>query len=111
MKHHPVKITGMGIVSSIGHGISQFKESLQMGRSHFTREENLIISRLDNFHLKEALQKCEFFKESEITNILKITRKAGLPVQASIIALAEAWKEANLVKHKVNPEKISLITA
>lgn len=111
MKLNPIEITGMGIVSSVGVGISHFQESLRVGRTNFTRQDNAIISRLENFHLKEALQNCGLFEETEITHILKITRKAGLPVQTSTIALAEAWKRANLIEHKVDPEKISLITA
>lgn len=111
MRPGTTNISGMGITSSVGFGVLEFQESLHLGRSNFKRQNNIIFSPLESTQVKEALERLEFFSKEKRSLILKMTRKVGLPIQASILAMAEAWVQANLIEKPLNSEKISLITA
>lgn len=111
MNRKHVEITGMGIFSSIGQGILDFQHALAQGRAHFTKHEQTIMSYLEPFNLKEALQHNCFFSEKQIIDAIKMSRKSGKSIPSAIMACTEAWKHAKLDEIGVTPERISCIIA
>ena len=111
MKTLNVAVTGMGIISSVANGIEQFEQTLVSGHSNFSVFENAIVSRLEKVSLQEDLKHSTHFDEKDIAKINKMTRKAGLPIQASVIAASQAWEMANLYHKEHDPERVSLIVA
>ncbi|MDY7006758.1 MAG: beta-ketoacyl synthase N-terminal-like domain-containing protein [Cyanobacteriota bacterium] len=101
-----IEITGMGIITSIGQGIATFKEALFSGRTQFTalkqpgRESSkpFIGAELPDIDAKTLFP--------EYSGLLRTATKSA---QVAIVAVAEAWQDAQLTSSQVNPERVGLV--
>lgn len=108
-----VVVTGMGVISSIGDTIDEFKEGLYEGRSgiKWTDEEILrVAAKIDQFSL-DTFMKNRMIDIYDADRILKLTRRMPMYVQASTAAVLDACKQAGLEKGKFNPDHVGIIAA
>ena len=110
-----VVVTGMGIISAVGIGVSAFLDALYQGKSNFIRSSDypmlsfpVIGAFLPNFIFSQDLKKFPFFSQQ----LEKIGRHAPRSIQMAIIAMLEAWQQAKLNQIAIaDSEKIGLIVA
>jgi malonyl-ACP decarboxylase len=113
-----VVVTGMGIISSLGQGISSFLNALLEGKSHFQRMEGfqslsfpVIGAKLVNLNFETALQQYSTLPEGLLSAAAKAGRRAPHTIQASLLAALEAWEQAKLFKRSIEPQRIGLVVA
>ncbi|MBP6919315.1 MAG: hypothetical protein KBB94_10425 [Legionellaceae bacterium] len=70
----------------------------------------VIISSLRTFDFQQALHQIELPVELKL-RAEQAGRRAPFAIQMSLIAVLEAWKQANLLARDVNPEKIGIVIA
>ncbi|HTR88006.1 MAG TPA: beta-ketoacyl synthase N-terminal-like domain-containing protein [Reyranella sp.] len=110
MSGRPVQITGMGIVSSIGHDIASFGQSLAEGRSGIKRLDwqttpvppVAVGAPIADFDIEAALG-------SDAKLALRMARRAPFTVQTSIVAATQAWRQAQA--GEIAAERIALVVA
>ncbi len=115
----PVSITGMGIVSSIGHNLAEFSQALAEGKSGIRRLSKTttpplpmsIGADITGFHFEEQLKAFPDLPESLIQSAQQLARRAPLTIQTSVIAALQAWQQAKLHDRQVQPERIGLVIA
>lgn len=104
-------VTGMGILSSIGKNIIEFDKALFYQKSGLVNIDNKFLSvagLIKEFELsKESILK-EIPKELKDKTV-RIIRRMPIAVQTAVIAVLQAWNQAEL--SKVDGEKISIVTA
>lgn len=101
-----IEITGMGIVTSIGQGVPTFKKALLSGETQFAylkqpgREsvKPFIGAELPDIDAKTLFP--------EYSGLLRTATKTA---QVAILAVTEAWQDAQLTSSKVNPERVGLV--
>lgn len=95
-------ITGMGLVSSLGVGVSKLQSAMNTGETKFTRIDNpaltfpIICAPIIDFSLMDNLLKFERLDENHRSRLNKIMRQRSLGKQTSLIAMLEAWQQAQL---------------
>ena len=101
-----IEITGIGIITSIGQGVATFKEALLSGETQFAylkqpgREsiKPFIGAELPDINARTLFP--------EYSGLLRSATKSG---QVAIVAVAEAWQDAQLTSSQVNPERVGLV--
>ena len=114
-----VRITGMGIVSSIGHDVAAFGQSLAAGKSGIRRlaRETApplavpIGAEIEDFSYPTALRAVSDLPDALQDAAARGARRASFPVQASVIAALQAWGQARLHVGAIAPERIGLVVA
>ncbi|MDP1771713.1 MAG: beta-ketoacyl synthase N-terminal-like domain-containing protein [Methylobacter sp.] len=114
-----VQITGMGIVSAIGHDIAEFSHSLAAGKSGIRRIERsttpplpvAIGAEIDGFCFEKTLGQYSDMSESLTQSALYIARRAPFTIQTSVISALQAWRQARFDDKPIEPERIGLIIA
>jgi malonyl-ACP decarboxylase len=112
-------VTGMGIVSSLGHDVTAFGKALMAGQSgirHIDRETRPplavpIGAEIAGFALPVALANIAGLPTAIAERALQSARRAPFPIQASVIAALEAWMQAGLHERQCPPERIGLVIA
>jgi malonyl-ACP decarboxylase len=112
MSAKSVQVTGMGIVSSIGHDVASFGRSLAEGQSGIRRMSwptalqppVTIGAPIEDFDVETALG-------VEGAFALRLARRAPFVVQTSIAAAVQAWRQAHLHTGEIAPERIGLVVA
>ncbi|PPK70807.1 malonyl-ACP decarboxylase [Methylobacter tundripaludum] len=123
-KHSPksspcVQITGMGIVSAIGHNIAEFTRSLADGKSGVRRIARsttpplavAIGAEIDGFNFEQMLGQFSDMPESLTQSVQHVTRRAPFTIQTSVISALQAWRQARLDDKPIEPERIGLVIA
>lgn len=112
-----VSITGLGAIGSFGQGISALQTSLYQGKSHFILSPlfpeldfPVVMAPIIEFDFQEALQKLNLPKELML-RAEKSGRRAPLTIQASLLAVLEAWQQANLTERNFCPERVGVVVA
>jgi malonyl-ACP decarboxylase len=113
-----VRVTGMGIVSSIGHDVAAFGQSLAVGKSgirRLTRETAPplavpIGAEIEDFSFQIALRAVPDIPDALSDAAARGARRAPFAVQASVIAALQAWAQARL-PDAIRPERIALVIA
>jgi len=100
-----INITGMGIVTPIGQGVTPFREALLSGKTEFgylqrPGRENPSKPFI-GAELPEVDVRCLFPQYSGLLRSVTWTS------QIAMVAVAEAWENAKLTQ--VNPERIGLV--
>jgi malonyl-ACP decarboxylase len=109
-----IAVTGLGIVSSAGCGVTVFEETLQKGKNHFSLRHYPILSFpvigafIPDVNFKDQLNSLE---PASLTEIIKISRSAPVNLQFSILAALEAWQMANLMNTKTDASRIAIVVA
>ncbi|NEP57567.1 MAG: polyketide beta-ketoacyl:ACP synthase [Symploca sp. SIO2G7] len=101
-----IEITGMGVVTSIGQGVTAFKEALLSGKTQFGylkrpgRESGkpFLGAELPEIELKSLLPEQS-----------RLLRTATWSSQIATLAVSEAWQDAKIGNGKVDPERIGLV--
>ncbi len=97
----PVAVTGLGVVSPIGVGLSPFWRALIEGRSGIRR-----IRKFDASDFPVRLG-------AEVPGYQQAGREmpseaADLPTSFAVTAAEMAWADAGLVAHEIDPERVAL---
>jgi malonyl-ACP decarboxylase len=99
---HKLVVTGMGVISAIGQGKAMFTTALLEGRAAF------------NIMQRPGRQQGSAYIGAEIREVMfspsiarQTLRAASFTAQAALVALEEAWIEAQL--SDVDPRRIGLI--
>ncbi|RQH04069.1 beta-ketoacyl synthase N-terminal-like domain-containing protein [Okeania hirsuta] len=101
-----IEITGMGIVTSIGQGVPTFKEALLSGCSQFgylKQPGRESIKPFIGAELPDIDTRTLF---PEYSGLLRTATKSA---QVGVVAVAEAWQDAQLNSSQVNPERVGLV--
>ncbi|WP_282184562.1 beta-ketoacyl synthase N-terminal-like domain-containing protein [Azospirillum brasilense] len=114
-----VLVTGMGIVSAIGHTVDAFAASLEEGRSGIRRLEPdlgampaaAIGAAIAGFDFEGLLGRRADTPEPLVKAAQRVARRAPFTIQASVIAAIEAWHQAGLQPSGVAGERIGLVVA
>lgn len=117
--HPAVVITGMGIVSAIGHNVEEYAASLRAGRSGVRRQVALserlhlpvVGATIEGFSYDAALAGLRAAIRDQALPGRAVTagRRAPFPVQVSLLAGLEAWHDAGLVERPVAAERVALV--
>nr|AAW33972.1 PedM [symbiont bacterium of Paederus fuscipes] len=115
-----VQISGMGVVSSIGHDLTTFTVSLAEGRSGIRQLDNRcstgmgatnIIAGIADFNFSYALEVCTSIPPTLKRAALRIARRAPFAIQTCVLSALEAWTTALLHDAHLLPESIGLVMA
>jgi malonyl-ACP decarboxylase len=114
-----VQITGMGIVSSIGHDIAAFARSLADGKSGIKRRDRQMASALpldigadiDGFSFQTMLQQIPDLPDTLTQTALHTARRSPFTVQTSVVSALQAWRQARLHTGEIPPERIGIVIA
>lgn len=101
-----IEITGMGIITSIGQGIATFKDSLLSGKTQFGYLKQPGRESVKPFIGAELPDIDTQTLFSEYSGLLRTANKSA---QVAIVAVAEAWQDAQLTSSQVNPERVGLV--
>lgn len=112
-----VAITGVGIVSALGHGVASFAAALREGRSGARRMggegrlAQIPAALLADFNLDAALASSGDLPGALVQRARRAARRAPVSVQAAVAAATEAWHRAGLDRGGAEPERTELIVA
>lgn len=116
-----VAITGMGILSAVGQGTTVFKEALLQGRNNFTAQVfsplsvPIIAALIKNYssaHLLQSLLSLPTnHTENRVAHLHKMFHQLPHNIELSLIATDEAWHQAKLDKHPLDPMRVGIIVA
>ncbi len=112
-----VVVTGMGIVSPIGIGISQFATALKEGKTNFSVIEfvqtdqtfKFPVSKVENFDFKELLAQLQC--KPEVIHQAKRLRNISLSAQYAVYAALEAWDDAGLDNAEIDLSRVAIISS
>jgi len=115
---NPIAITGMGILSPFGCGLTAFTKALEETKTAIdfispTELESVltIAATLRQFDYKQDLAQMNYLSDHHLKTALRLGHRAPLAIQASFIAALEAWYQANLDDHFYDSARIGLIAA
>jgi len=116
-----VAITGMGIISSIGQGISKFQQALYEGKNNFSTQFFSSLSHpvvgafIDDYSSEkifEVLLNLPKNTNKERNNhINKLKHHIPRHAELALIAVFEAWQQAGLNDKPIDGNLIALIVA
>lgn len=113
-----VIVSGMGVLSSLGQGISIFTKALLEGQSGIAvcslfpeLSFSLTAAKLKDFDFNHALSLHTDFSPTLLAAAQKMGRRAPFSIQASIIAALEAWHEAKLHQRTKENSRIGIVVA
>lgn len=101
-----IAVTGMGVVTAIGHNVAEFRENLFQGCTSFSRmhraghEQPGVIGaeiRIDQLPVPKT------------PSAIKSFGLASLSQKTAILAIEEAWIDANLSQQELPPHRIGLV--
>ncbi|WP_054741197.1 beta-ketoacyl synthase N-terminal-like domain-containing protein [Cellulosilyticum ruminicola] len=109
-----VAVTGMGIVSAIGHDTVAFMNSIKEGRCGVKKVNDSIIGEyltasIEDFNLQEQAMAYSERNASLIKKFLREAKRCPKAMQYTLKAVLEAWMQAE--GEQVESEKIGCIIA
>lgn len=118
MEEKHVVVTGMGIVSSIGEGIKDFRDALMQGKSGIERlnqtvgseEIEILSAPLKDFSVKDSLERMNL-PDEEQKRIIKMIRRMPKSIQTSVIAALQASKQAGFSQKIADKSRCSIQVA
>ncbi len=102
-----VVITGLGIVSPIGIGVSDFWKAALAGRSGISRIQGFDPFPMDGYRSKVAGQVHDFSAERYIDNVQ--AERVDRYAQFALVAAKEALADSGLQMAKENPHRVGVI--
>ncbi|MEQ7053650.1 beta-ketoacyl synthase N-terminal-like domain-containing protein [Paenibacillaceae sp. P-4] len=111
-----IVITGMGVVSSIGHQVDDFRAGLSEGKCGIDFLDEMdsasigaMIRNFDFHALFDKYQSC--LPEDMIQRVQLAVRRTSLAMQTVILSSIEAWYGAQLHESQIDPHRRGLIVA
>lgn len=115
---HAIAVTGMGVLSAHGLGVTALANALQTGANPFKQCADfpmlsfpLIRAGLDDFHFSTALNYFSRLPAPLIQEARAIARRTPLTIQTSIFAALEAWEQAELAHRPIDHQRIGIVVA
>ncbi len=99
-----VVITGLGVVSAVGCGVTDFWNSLMEGRDG---TKGITVFDPSPYPVKRAAEVDALDPEAHFTK--KEIRRFSRCDQFGLVAFREAWRSARLDREKVRPERVGVI--
>ncbi|HEY4457174.1 MAG TPA: beta-ketoacyl synthase N-terminal-like domain-containing protein [Pseudonocardiaceae bacterium] len=103
-----VLVTGLGVLSSIGHDVPSFTDAMRAGRSGIRPAGATFAARLVGFDAAEELAKLSIPLGR---GALGVARRAPWPVQIAVLTAVQAWCDAGLPDRRIDPTRIGLVVA
>lgn len=104
-----IDITGLGVVTAIGQGVTAFKEALFSGKTQFDYLKRLGREGPKQFIGAEIPESMVVALNSLCLEHGNIMSTASWSGQIATLAVSEAWQDSQLTNAKVNPERIGLV--
>lgn len=102
-----VVITGLGIVSPIGIGVSEFWKAALAGRSGITAIKSFEPFPMDGYRSRVAGQIHDFVPEQLLTGVL--AERVDRYAQFALVAAKEALADSHLRMERENPHRVGVI--
>lgn len=102
-----VVITGLGIVSPIGIGVSEFWKAALAGRSGITAIKSFEPFPMDGYRSRVAGQIHDFVPEQLLTGVL--AERVDRYAQFALVAAKEALADSHLQMGRENPHRVGVI--
>ncbi|HEY6973141.1 MAG TPA: beta-ketoacyl-ACP synthase II [Nitrospiraceae bacterium] len=102
-----VVITGLGIVSPIGIGVSEFWKAALAGRSGITAIKSFEPFPMDGYRSRVAGQIHDFVPEQLLTGVL--AERVDRYAQFALVAAKEALADSHLQMERENPHRVGVI--
>ncbi|MCX7920828.1 MAG: beta-ketoacyl-ACP synthase [Clostridia bacterium] len=115
-----VAVTGLGIVSSIGHNVSEFKHSLKNGRCGIRSMEHdsskvaaskILGALIHDFSFNDILEHYSEFDGALVSRLKACLKRATVGMKYAAVSAAEAWTSAGLKSENITPERIGIVVA
>jgi len=116
-----VMVTGMGVVSAIGHNSEDFSTALKAGlsgikKADLTRGESSLTTPsmaalIEPWDFIEELKKLTYVPQALIKKAQQCARRSSLATQACVISALQAWQEAGFNTVPPETERISVVLA
>jgi malonyl-ACP decarboxylase len=113
-----ISVTGMGVLSTHGLGLTELEKALKEGINPFTISTRfaelsfpVIAAELPDISFEIAIRQFNQLPSALIERAFQAGRRAPLTIQASILAAMEAWEYAQLSSRDIDPERIGIIVA
>ncbi len=113
-----IRITGTGVLTPIGIGVSSFSEALRQGGTNFSTlslnngdtEFIYPVSLIDGFDFKEQVENINL--ESSLINKAKKLRNISYSATCGVYSALEAWQDSGLDKDlSLNSKKVAIVVA
>ncbi|MEJ8307081.1 beta-ketoacyl synthase N-terminal-like domain-containing protein [Saccharibacillus sacchari] len=110
-----VVVTGMGIVSSIGNNVQEFKESLLKGCSGIEYTSDIMVpthvcAGIKSFNEEDEFAKYSYIGNQEVLDRIKnSTRRTSKVIRTIVSTAFEAWVNADLHEVSLDPERMGLV--
>ena len=115
MKHSV--ITGLGIISPVGFGISRFAEALKEGKRNFSylelqHEDRIFmypVGKTSDFYLKPAMATLPI--DERLVQKAGRIRNLSASTSWGLYCTLEAWGDSELDKYDIDPGRIAVLSA
>lgn len=118
-----VQISGMGIVSAIGHDVHAFSAALATGLSGIRRSGRRVTpaiavdisAEIDGFDFGQSIGRIAALPDQLAQSALHVARRSPFAIQTSVVTALQAWCQAGLhqaaAESVIVPERIGLVIA
>ncbi|HEU5333221.1 MAG TPA: beta-ketoacyl synthase N-terminal-like domain-containing protein [Actinocrinis sp.] len=115
MSREAILVSGVGVLTPIGHDVAAFTDALRAARCGIvavaaddTPSGSRLFAPLGRFDVTAALDAIGLDEETR-ARALRTARRSPLPVQAALVAAAQAWQDAQLPQRPVPSDRIGLV--
>lgn len=116
MSREAILVSGVGVLTPIGHDVAAFTDALRAAKCGIVAvaaddapSGSRLFAPLGRFDVAAALEACTGLDEQTRTRALRTARRSPLPVQAALVAAAQAWQDAQLPQRPVPSDRIGLV--
>ncbi|WP_136667785.1 beta-ketoacyl synthase N-terminal-like domain-containing protein [Flavobacterium sp. H122] len=111
-----VKVTGMGVVTPIGIGLSQFTSGLKKGTTNFSRMEfnhsrssfSFPVAKVNDFNLSGLIG--EINVNERIIEKTKRLRNISASTSFGVYSALEAWADAGLTDANIDLTRVAIVS-
>ena len=115
MSREAIVVSGVGVLTPIGHDVAAFTDALRAARCGIVAvaaddapSGSRLFAPLGRFDVAAALDAIGLDEQTR-ARALRTARRSPLPVQAALVAAAQAWQDAQLSQRPVPSDRIGLV--